>query len=241
MITNQSKKMALDKHSLRDVIKELLEQPGSAMTTKEIVDELNRRGMYLVNPDREITEFIVASIVKNYANTSYFQLENNVVSHLCDEEKKKLDKKRRKKERNWSWDDFFEIINPENWGCGTKIALSVIILIIGVVVGMCRDGTIGNSGSNCSRSSSSSSKVQNSPYDASVHQVKSYLKRTLKDPGSYEKIEWGPVVEASGNEGYKYMVRHKYRAKNSYGGYVVEHQIFYLDSQGNVLWYEDIY
>ena len=73
-------------------------------------------------------------------------------------------------------------------------------------------------------------KVENSSIDGSVSQVKRYLKNNLKDPNSYESIEWSNVVETDNG----YTVRHKYRAKNSMGGYVVENQIFYLDFQGNV-------
>jgi hypothetical protein len=73
-------------------------------------------------------------------------------------------------------------------------------------------------------------KVENSAWDGSVQQVKKYLKSTLKDPDSYESIEWSDVKETEDG----YTVRHKYRAKNSLGGYVVENQIFYLDFQGNV-------
>ena len=73
-------------------------------------------------------------------------------------------------------------------------------------------------------------KVENSSIDGSVSQVKRYLKNNLKDPDSYEGIEWSDVVETDNG----YTVRHKYRAKNSLGGYVVENQIFYLDLQGNV-------
>ena len=32
-----------------------------------------------------------------------------------------------------------------------------------------------------------------------------------------------------------YSVYHKYRAKNSFGGYVIEAQIFFLDFGGNVV------
>ncbi len=35
------------------------------------------------------------------------------------------------------------------------------------------------------------------------------------------------------------MVRVKYRSKNSFGGYVVANQVFYLDSRGNVTNYID--
>jgi len=53
----------------------------------------------------------------------------------------------------------------------------------------------------------------------------------LKDPKSVEYIEWSKVVETY--DGYK--VRCKYRAKNSFGGYVVENKIFFLDLNGYVI------
>lgn len=74
-------------------------------------------------------------------------------------------------------------------------------------------------------------KVENSPWDASVYQVRKYLKKNLKDPKSYEGIEWSEAQKIDNG----YMVRHKYRAKNSFGGYTIENQIFYLDSKGNVV------
>ena len=74
-------------------------------------------------------------------------------------------------------------------------------------------------------------EVTNSSYDASVSQVKDYLRKNLKDPKSYESIEWSKVKE----EPDGYSVYHKYRAKNSFGGYVIEAQIFYLDYGGNVI------
>lgn len=80
-------------------------------------------------------------------------------------------------------------------------------------------------------SKSKETKIENSPWDGSVYQVKKYLKNNLKDPKSYEGIEWSDVQKT--HDGY--MVRHKYRAKNSFGGYMIENQIFYLDSKGNVI------
>ena len=100
----------------------------------------------------------------------------------------------------------------------------------------------GGSSSNTDRSfgvasnSGSSEKVQNSEWDGSVRQVKDYLKKNLKDPKSTEYIEWSPVQKTP-NGGY--AVRVKYRSKNSFGGFVVENQIFYLDSNGNVTNYMD--
>lgn len=81
-------------------------------------------------------------------------------------------------------------------------------------------------------------KIQNSPWDASVYQVENYLKRNyLKDPDSYQSIEWGKVVELNSD---KYVVRHKYRARNSYGGYVVEEKLFVLDAEGNIIDTKDV-
>lgn len=79
--------------------------------------------------------------------------------------------------------------------------------------------------------------VTNSPWDGSVRQVERWLEDTLKDPDSFEAIEWSPVIKVP--EGtpmpHKYIVRVKYRAKNSFGGYVVENTLVYLDAAGNVL------
>lgn len=74
-------------------------------------------------------------------------------------------------------------------------------------------------------------KVENSSWDGSVRQVEKYLKNSLKDPKSYESIEWSEVQK----DGSNYKVRHKYRAKNSFGGYVVSNQIFVLNRQGEVI------
>lgn len=72
--------------------------------------------------------------------------------------------------------------------------------------------------------------IKNSSWDGSVSQVKKYLKQNLTDPGSYESIEWSEVAKTESG----YMVRHKYRAKNSFGGYVVQNQVFYINSSGTV-------
>lgn len=84
--------------------------------------------------------------------------------------------------------------------------------------------------SSCNKKDSSPI-VENSSYDGSVSQVKDYLNKNLKDPESYESIEWGAVKKT--NDGYK--VSHKYRAKNSFGALVIENTVFYLNSVGNVV------
>ena len=85
---------------------------------------------------------------------------------------------------------------------------------------------------------SSYAEVKNSAWDGSVKQVKEYLKNSyLRDPDSYESIEWSEVKRK--DDGY--YVRHKYRAKNGFGGYVVANQLFHLDFSGNVVDVKDLY
>jgi len=74
--------------------------------------------------------------------------------------------------------------------------------------------------------------VYNSPWGGGkVWQVKSWLKDNLKDPDSYEGIEWGKVIKQDS----EYVVLHEYRAKNSLGGYVISKKLFRLDENGNVI------
>ena len=78
--------------------------------------------------------------------------------------------------------------------------------------------------------------VKNNGLDASVYQVEQYLKNNLRDPDSYEPMEWSAVQKTK--NGW-YYVRHKYRARNGFGGMNIENQIFYLDEDGNVTGYTD--
>ena len=80
------------------------------------------------------------------------------------------------------------------------------------------------------------SSVTNSPWDGSVYQVKKYVKSRLKYPDSYESINWGNVREVGNN----YEVSHVYRAKNSFGAYVVEGGVFTLSKDGNVISYTPV-
>lgn len=60
--------------------------------------------------------------------------------------------------------------------------------------------------------------------------VQYYLKyEYLKDPDSYQSIDWNTT-----QSGDKIYVRHRYRAKNSFGGYVVEEKTFIFDTEGNL-------
>jgi hypothetical protein len=73
--------------------------------------------------------------------------------------------------------------------------------------------------------------VANSGWDGAVWQVEYYLERNLKDPDSFEAIEWSHVID----NGNGYAVRCRYRAKNSFGGYNIEEQLFVMDKQGDVI------
>lgn len=78
--------------------------------------------------------------------------------------------------------------------------------------------------------------VGNDDYDGSVKQVEAYLKGNLKDPRSYESISWSKVMH---KDSY-YLVRHEYRAKNTYGGYVIENKLFYIDLYGEIYKIEEL-
>lgn len=73
--------------------------------------------------------------------------------------------------------------------------------------------------------------IYNSEYDRSVFEVERYLEKNLKDPKSFEAINWGNVQKISDTQ---YLVYLKYRAKNSFGGYVINEQTFYINAAGQV-------
>lgn len=109
----------------------------------------------------------------------------------------------------------------------TMASIGFLVAIIFFVIWIANSGSCSGG---CSSSPYSGNVVKNSSWDGSVYQVKKWLRKNLKDPGSLEFIEWGTVIESASG----YSVRVKYRAKNSYGGYVIEEKMFYLDRSGNV-------
>ena len=93
----------------------------------------------------------------------------------------------------------------------------------------------GGGGSSSSHSASTPSGdvlLQNSSWDGSVYHVKENLKKGLKDPDSYESIEWSKVQKLDDGT---FSVRHKFRAKNSFGGFTIENHIYTYDSSGSIL------
>lgn len=66
-----------------------------------------------------------------------------------------------------------------------------------------------------------------------IHEsVTNYLQQNLADFKSYEPILWGEPTELIGGS---YMIRHKYRAKNSLGNYAIADQFFMIDGTGIVV------
>jgi hypothetical protein len=128
----------------------------------------------------------------------------------------------------------------------TKTALITAIIIVFI---------FGSAFTLCAKSNNSSSTiptkilpiVHNSEYDDSVYQVEEWLKKNLKDPKSLEIIDWGTVWETemligdvySGQSIPVFTVTVRYRAKNSFGGYVIENKRFTLNRSGVVIKVED--
>ena len=106
-------------------------------------------------------------------------------------------------------------------GCTIGCLLMIVIVVISLLVSPKND-----------HSSSKQGAVENSGWDDSVSQVKDWVTANVKDPDSLQFIEWSPVIQQGNGE---LMVRVKYRAKNSFGGYVVEHKLFFLSSSGRIL------
>ena len=115
------------------------------------------------------------------------------------------------------------------WDAKTYIGCLVFIFIFAIIFRQCF----------CSHKSNvnDSSKVINNEWDSSVWQVEKYLKVTLKDPDSYKGIDWSAVKDLGeySTAPHRYIVRHKFKAKNSYGIEVIENKMFYLDTNGQVI------
>jgi len=118
---------------------------------------------------------------------------------------------------------------PQEIHGGFKLALIIVSLYAMVTVVFAPQDT--KARQNVTTLESTRDAVQSSGWDSSVSQVKSWLKKELKEPGSLEFIDWSPVEKTD----YGYMVRTRYRAKNSFGGYVVENKLFRLSKSGVVI------
>ena len=80
-------------------------------------------------------------------------------------------------------------------------------------------------GSNSDKQKQESSRniVYNSVLDGSVRQVKVWCDENLEDPESFEAFRWSIVKKTESG----FIVRCKYRLRNSVGEYVVSDKTFY--------------
>lgn len=106
-----------------------------------------------------------------------------------------------------------------------RIVLFVFVIAVVICVKM---GTNDQPSSFSHSSTVDQEAVYNSKWDGSVRQAESAVKATLKDPDSFQSISWGKVQKVPGG----YMVALSYRAKNSFGGYVVDRVVVEMDSSG---------
>ena len=134
------------------------------------------------------------------------------------------------------WDTLDKFIASKNKsdiykGCGGCLIIFLILGLLGSIFDSSDDNSGTNDSSTLDKPREEREIVSNSSWDGSVSQVKDYLKVTLKDPKSLEFIEWSKVIK---NDDGDFNVRVKFRAKNSFGGYVLETWWFYLSPSGAI-------
>ena len=130
------------------------------------------------------------------------------------------------------------IENTDNLNITNNIKLIIELQEKGVAVKYKDTKYTNNSSYNVKSNSDPGEKPENSPWDGSVYEVKTFLENHLKDPDSVEYIDWyKPSLKEHNGDEY-WGVKVKYRAKNSFGGYVVNTQLF-LIKDGNVVTYLD--
>jgi len=130
------------------------------------------------------------------------------------------------------------IENTDNLNITNNIKLIIELQEKGVAVKYKDTKYTNNSSYNVKSNSDPGEKPENSLWDGSVYEVKTFLENHLKDPDSVEYIDWyKPSLKEHNGDEY-WGVKVKYRAKNSFGGYVVNTQLF-LIKDGNVVTYLD--
>ncbi len=72
-------------------------------------------------------------------------------------------------------------------------------------------------------------------------EVKEYLKKSIKNPRSYKSIDWEiiPKTEADTNIPDKYIIKHRYKAKDGIGTVRNEMDCFFYAKQEKVLLKDD--
>jgi hypothetical protein len=78
-------------------------------------------------------------------------------------------------------------------------------------------------------------RPEQSNWDSSVQTVEDYLEKTLHDPSSYESVEWYKLTRTEYRGDSYWAVRHKYRARNRFGGRVLKDEVFLMENKGKVV------
>lgn len=121
-----------------------------------------------------------------------------------------------------------ELLRNKQFGCGTII---VIIIFASFIYSQFSEKT---TPTKASQSPQDPRKVTIekafSPWDGSHRQLESYIKKNLKDPDSYQHIE-----TRYADNGNTITVTTKYRAKNSFGGYVIESSVATANIDGTLI------
>ena len=107
-------------------------------------------------------------------------------------------------------------LTPNGKGCLTVIVLLFILFIFNLF----------SSKKDNSSVPSPQVSTEDREWAGVVLKVKTWLNANLKDPGSLEFIDFSPLAKT---EVGTTMIRVKYRAKNSFGGYEVENKVFLLN------------
>lgn len=126
---------------------------------------------------------------------------------------------------------------PQNYG--SKIGWVLIFFLYSIILMLVLASLLGTNNSSNSTDKQKTSlpyELQNSSWDASVPAVMRWFQANLKDPESFKAIEWSPTKKVNDNS---YFVRCKYRAKNSFGGYVVENRVFFMNAKGEIILIQD--
>jgi len=99
-------------------------------------------------------------------------------------------------------------------------------------------------------SSNNENKVIEADKKLIKKEVKEYLKKSIKNPRSYKSVDWEiiPKTEADTNIPDKYIIKHRYKAKDGIGTVRNEMDCFFYSKQEKVLLkdnsckdYEEIY
>lgn len=108
---------------------------------------------------------------------------------------------------------------PEHIGCGTIILVGFLILVF---VGLFSDDPDDSDPKDTEPKTAEERRQERvekafSAWDGAHRNLERYITERLKDPDSYEHIETRYV-----DQGEHVVVYTKYRAKNSFGGYVIQ-------------------